>query len=142
MDTKAAKRQAQADAKSDRQKKLLKVGATAVVAGLAIYGGSKYFGGKHSSDSVKARALVKRGKEAVSRNIKSAGNELKRSVKNAPGEVWNAGKEGVKKGLRDGAKVVGAGMAIYGAQKALEKKYGKQDAEKIVQYGRQPFKKK
>lgn len=138
---------------SDRQKTALKVGAAVVATGLAAYGAHKILGGKHNATTAAVQSAINKGKTATANLMKKAGNkaynkavsEVKKTpdrIKRAGAETKSAIKEGAKKGVRDGAKVVGSGAAIYAAQKALEKRYGKQNAEKMIQYGRQPLKKK
>lgn len=155
MDAKAAKRQAQAENSrglSDSQKTALKVGSRVVAATIFAYGTYKLAkstpGGQAAINAGKAavssamRKTASKAASGVSSAAKSAGRELVRSAKAAPGEAWKAAKSGARTGVNDAAKVAAAGAAIYATQKALERRYGKEEAQKIVSYGRQPRKKK
>ena len=155
MDAKAAKRQAQAENSrglSDSQKTALKVGSRVVAATIFAYGTYKLAkstpGGQAAINAGKAavssamRKTASKAASGVSSAAKSAGRELVRSAKAAPGEAWKAAKSGARTGVNDAAKVAAAGATIYATQKAFERKYGKEEAQKIIGYGRQPRKKK
>lgn len=155
MDAKAAKRQAQAENSrglSDRQKTAIKVGSRAVAAGILAYGTYKLAkstpGGRAAINTGKVaissamKTATSKAASGVSKAVSNAAKEVVKSAKAAPGEAWKAAKSGARTGVNDAAKVAAAGGAIYATQKALERKYGKEEAQKIVSYGRQPRKKK
>lgn len=137
---------------SDRQKTALKVGSRVVAATIFAYGTYKLAkstpGGQAAINAGKAavssamRKTASKAATGVSSAAKSAGRELVRSAKAAPGEAWKAAKSGARTGVNDAAKVAAAGATIYATQKAFERRYGKEEAQKIIGYGRQPRKKK
>ena len=128
---------------SPEKKRAIKIGAAVTASLLVAYGANKVvFGGKHNATTAATKALIAQGKQVASTQLKKAKQEVVQSAKKVPGTVWRSAKQGAKEGIEKGAKVAGTGLAIYGAKKYLERRYGKEQANEIIQYGRQPFKKK
>lgn len=121
------------EAKSDRNKKVAKRVAAAVVMGATVTAAAVlYTKNRKAVDDVIARV----GKSTIS-GAKKAGSKTYEVGKTYVKEAWGGAKEGFKEGVREApkkaVKAVMTGATLMAAKRLLDASVGKQEAARIFQ---------